>query len=357
MTEENTPRDTEDTPDDAHQAEPEDRTGIEPTVSAESWPCDRPAHLNVTLDVGRIEISLVDDATTVDVELRADPDRGSWSRGLSGLLNRLGEASSPGGSIRVGGHEISFGGREFPFGGWGFDLSDLADIDLEAEAVRATEITWTEQTRQLLVHSPARVPARIVPLILSIRAPAGSQLVLRTGAGRITVTGRSGHADVRTGSGDVELDVVDGDLHLGTGTGEATARSVSGRTLTKTGSGNLTLEALDGPAVLKAGSGDIRLGAVRADVQAKTSSGDLTVADAERGRLNLDTGSGDLKVAVHAGVTAELDLKSGSGRARSELEVSNSAPSGEPAPVSIQGRTGNGDVLVTRALSSTEAAG
>jgi Putative adhesin len=332
-------------PDDADRS-PEDR------VRTESWACDGPAVLDADLDVGRIEITLVDELTSVELELRADPERGRWSRGLSGLFNRLGEATGPGGSIRIGGHDISLGGHDFLFGRQGFDLSalsDLADVDLAAEAVRATAVSWTGQTRRLVVHSPNRMPLRMVPLVLAVRAPSSSRLGLRTGMGRVVVTGRSGHAEVHTGSGDVELDMVDGDLRLDTGSGAATARSVSGRSLTKTGSGNLTLDALDGPAVLKADSGDIQLGAVRADVQARTGSGDLTVADAERGRLDLNTGSGDLRIAVHAGVAAELNLTSGSGRARSELTVSDTAPPGDPAAVVIQGRTGSGDVLVSKA--------
>jgi hypothetical protein len=60
---------------------------------------------------------------------------------------------------------------------------------------------------------------------------------------------------------------------------------------------------------------------------------------------------------VHAGVAAELDLQSGSGRARSELDVSDTAPTSGAAVLRIHGRTGNGDVLVTRALSPAGAAG
>ena len=294
------------------------------SVRNENWSCDGPAVIEASLDHGRVEIALVDELTEVELELRTDPDQERWSRGLSGLLNRLGEAGGPDGSFRIGGRKFSLGGSDFPFGGKGFDLSalsDLANVKLADEAVRGTEVSWTEQSRRLTVHSPARMPLRIVPLVLSVRAPTLSRLNLRTGMGRVTVTGRSGHVDVHTGSGDIELDV------------------------------------LDGQAILKSGSGDIALGAVRADVRAKTGSGDLRVADLESGRLNLGTGSGDLTIAVHAGVAAKLDLRSGSGRAHSELEVSGTAPSDGSSTVSVQGGTGSGDVLVTRALTAAGATG
>jgi len=63
-----------------------------------------------------------------------------------------------------------------------------------------------------------------------------------------------------------------------------------------------------------------------------------------------------LRVGVHPGVAAELDLSSASGRARSELPVSERAPEGVDTVVRVRGRTGSGDVLVTRADAPAEAA-
>jgi len=341
----------------------------ERAVRTESWPCAAPAELELTLEAGRIEVALTDDAAAVDVELRVERGtEGGRAAGLSGLLNLLSEATSgSSGSFRVGGREFPFAGRNFTFGdrqfsipglgGGDFDLGGLLG-NLPAEAVRSAEITWSEPARRLVVHSATTLPARIVPLLLTVRAPAGSRVTLRTGAGQITVSGRAGAASARAGAGDIALESVDGDLKLRTGSGSGTVRAVSGRTTAKTGSGSLELAVLGGPADIQSGSGDLRLGTVRADVLARAGSGDVTVENAEAGRLDLTTGSGNLRIGVHAGVAAELDLHSGSGRARSELEVSDTAPGGTGAgAVHVQGRTGSGDVLVTRALSPAGAAG
>ena len=43
--------------------------------------------------------------------------------------------------------------------------------------------------------------------------------------------------------------------------------------------------------------------------------------DAVRGDCDVTTGSGDMIIAVHPGVVAEVDLSSGSGTARSDLVV------------------------------------
>lgn len=322
----------------------------------ERWTCADSADLHLSLTAGSIEVVLTDGAGEVSVELAAATDTafGNWSSGLSGLLNRIGVATGPGGTLRFGGHEMSLGGSGLSLDG--LDLSDLTGGELPASAVSAAGINWSESDCRLTVRSAAQLPARLVPLNVTIHAPARTRVEASTGAGNITVRGESADAEVRTVSGTVEVDRVTGDLRLDAGSGDATVRSVSGRAVGKVGAGVLTLDSLNGPSQLKSGSGDIRVGIARADVHARTGSGDLSVSDAERGNLDLTTGSGDLTVAVHAGVSAELDLRSGSGRVRSELDVSDNPPTGDHAKLVVHGGTGSGDVLVTRAFSSTGAA-
>jgi hypothetical protein len=324
------------------------QSGDEGRVRTERWPCAGPADLALTLTAGSIEVLLAEDASEVSVELGAATDAGfsNWSSSLSGLLNRVGVSTGPGGTLRFGGHEMSFGGGGLSLDG--LDLADLTGGELPTSAVSAAEINWSESERQLTVRSTHQLPARLFPLTVRIHAPSNTRVRAHTGAGNVTIRGESADAEVRTVSGAVDVDRVTGDLRLDAGSGDATVGSVSGRVFSKLGAGTLTLDSLNGPSQLKTGSGDIRIGIARADLQARTGSGDLSVSDAERGTLNLTTGSGDLTVAVHPGVAAELDLRSGSGRIRSELEVSGNPPSGGRAELIVHGGTGSGDVLVTR---------
>lgn len=440
MSEDNTRDDDRTEPSNTGDAGDSGSTGHDEAgaVRTESWPCTEPAELDLSIELGRIEVALADDATEVDVELRVDErdasgsgawgGQGGWGgravpgapgvqfsmpQGIAEVLNWLKEAGGQAGSNRTTGQDFPFGGKNFPFGGpdsplgknfpfggpdspfgknfpfgdqdatpgspgtatggeGGFSSGGTASggsatpgaagsefdlAELAAAAVRATELTWSGASRRLVVRSPADMPLRMVPLVLTVRAPAGSRLTLHTGSGQITVTGRSGTASAEAGSGDITLDRVGGDLNLSTGSGGATVRAVSGRTSAKTGSGNLVLDTLDGPAELRSGSGNVRLGTTRADLSARASSGDVTIDNAEAGRLDLTTGSGDVRVGVHAGAAAELDVRSGSGRARSELAVSDTAPADATGALHIHGRTGSGNVLVTRALSAAGAAG
>jgi hypothetical protein len=309
----------------------------------ETWPCDGVAELELAIEVGRLELTLAEQGSAVQVRVRPDPGATApWNQGLPGWLSWLGEGTGTG-SIKVG-------GRSFPFGS-DLDLGELLGRDLDAEAVRATRIHWSGSARRLQVRSPDGLPLRLVPLVVTVHAPAGSRLTLATSAAEITVTGRGGDTTARSGSGDVRLDVVDGFADLVTGSGNLVAGTVSGPVRAKTGSGDLTLAGLGGPTEVRAGSGTVRLGSVRADLTARTGSGGITVDDAAAGQLRLSTGSGDLRVGVHPGVSAELDITSGSGRVHSELEVRGQAPE-RPAGLVVHGRTGSGDVLVRRAAQA-----
>jgi hypothetical protein len=296
-------------------------------VRQQSWSVDGPAELELSTDVGRIRVhleDLPDEGGEVRVEVRHDPSAGnSWSQGLSGIITWLGSATG---------------------GATGGSAEEAA-----ADAVSAAEISWSESGRRLVVRSSEELPLRVVPLAITVWAPTRSRLAARIGAGEVRVTGRAGWAGVRTGSGDASLDGVDGDADITTGSGDIHLGPVSGRTRLRTGSGAVRAAATGGPAEIKTGSGDVTLGAVDGDVRLRTGSGDVTVTDARSGALQITTGSGGLRIGVHPGVGAELDLVSGSGRARSELEVAGVAPE-KPAAVHVKGRTGSGDVLVSRAV-------
>ncbi len=296
----------------------------EPLSRSGSWEVTGAAELELSVDVGRITVHVDDpQATQVRVEVRHDPALGGmWTQSVSSLISWLGQAT----------------------GGQSTSTTDLAE-----QAVAAAEISWSEPARRLVVRSSPEVPLRVVPLDVTVWAPAGSRLAARTGAGNVAMTGTAGWAAVRTGSGGVEVDTVDGDADVTTGSGDLRVEAISGRARLRTGSGAIRLTTAGGDTDVKAGSGDVEIGSVNGNLGARTGSGDLWIADARSGQVDLTTGSGELRVGVHPGVRAELDLSSGSGHARSELDVA-SAPPEATVTLQVRGRTGSGDVLVTRAL-------
>lgn len=298
------------------------KDGADPLVRTGRWDATGLAELELAVDIGRITVALGEDPE-VRVEVRHDPSIGGMlTQSLSGVISWIGQATG--------------GPATLP-------------EDLAADAVRAVQISWSEPGRRLVVRSSQEIPLRIVPLAVTVHAPAGSRLAARTGAGDVEVTGTAGWAAVRTGSGRVVMGRVDGDADVITGSGDLTVGDVSGRARLRTGSGAVALASAGGATDIQAGSGNVEIGSVAGDLGARTGSGDLRIVDARSGHVDVTTGSGELYVGVHPGVAAELDLTSGSGRARSDLDVAFTPPR-DAVALHVRGRTGSGNVLVARAL-------
>ncbi|GLZ29842.1 hypothetical protein Lesp02_20320 [Lentzea sp. NBRC 105346] len=294
-------------------------TGETGVSRQQSFDLTGPAEIDVSLMSGRVQVILSDDPG-VHVELRHDPSAGnSWTEGLGGLLSWV---SGQFGS-----------GADMPAG--------------PEEAVRQARIELLGN--RLRVESSKALPLRTVPLAVTVRAQAGSHVTTRTGAADVTVTGSAGRLDLNTGTGNVSADRAEGEAKVNSGSGTVRLGTMLAGVRVKTGSGHVEVSSVGGNTVLITGTGDVWLGAVASDVMVRTGSGDLTVADAAAGEIQLGTGSGQIRVGIRPGVAARVDLMSSAGQARSDLDVSNSPIEG--APLTVTGRTGSGNALVTTATT------
>jgi len=275
-----------------------------------------PLDIDLALVAGRVTIALTEEPG-VAVEVRYDPSAtNSWMQGLSSVLNW-------------------FGGQ---FGSEGSEEARYA-------AVHDTRIELVGQ--RLIVHTPKR--QRMVPLAVTVRAPAGANLELAAGSADMTITGPAGRVKLSTGSGNVSMDRADGAAEINSGSGALRLGPMLGGLRARSGSGEIEVSSVGGSTTLMTGSGDVWLGAVQSDVRVRTGSGDLTVADAACGYVELATGSGEIRVGVRTGTAAMVDLRSGSGQARSELRLSDTPPANAPQ-LQVRGRTGSGNAVVTAAI-------
>lgn len=197
-----------------------------------------------------------------------------------------------------------------------------------------------------------------------VTLPSESELVVRTGSADISATGTVGDTQLKSGSGDVEVDVVDGVLVVETGSGdirieearaELKAKSGSGdvlvveaasTTLVSTGSGDVQLRTTHGPAVVKTGSGDVKVGEAGTDVTLTTGSGDLVVSTARSGRMTAKGASGDVHVGVPAGVPVWTDISTVTGEIRSNLQGAGQPQDGAPH-VEVRAKVVSGDIVLT----------
>jgi hypothetical protein len=299
--------------DDINDATPDDRT--DQIVRRENFEADGPLDIDMAIGAGKVTIALVEEPGA-SVEVRYDPNATNpWLQGLSNVINW-------------------FGGQ------FGTDQSDAQEA-----AIRETRIDLVG--RRLLIHAPKR--ANLVPLAVTVRAPAGSNLQVSAGSADMTVTGPADKVKLHTGSGNVSLDRADGPAEINAGSGALRLGPMLAGLRARSGSGEIEVSSVGGATTLTTGSGDVWLGAVQSDVRVRTGSGDLTVADAACGQVELVTGSGEIRVGVRSGTRAKVDLRSGSGQARSELNLSDRPPAEAPR-LELRGRTGSGNAVVTSAV-------
>ncbi|OLF10788.1 DUF4097 family beta strand repeat-containing protein [Actinophytocola xanthii] len=292
----------------------------EDLVRRQSFEVEGPVELDLGIGAGRIEVRLVEEPG-VHVEVRHDSrEAHPFAEGVSSLMSWIG---------------TQFGNLEPTEG------------SLTAEAVRQTRIDYTPG--RLVVRAPKDMHLRNIGVAVSVRAPVGSHVSARSSSGALRVSGSAGRLQLGTGTGRVETDQATGTAKVDSGSGVVRLGAMTEGVRVKTGGGDVEIAAVGGAGTVVTGGGDVWLGTVDGDVLVRTGSGNLTIANALAGQLELHSGSGAIRIGIRPGNRAEIDLSSGSGEARSDLDLSTTPPETAP-PLRIRGRTGSGSALVTTAL-------
>lgn len=300
--------------------EAQDATDTEDLVRRQSYEFEGPVELDLGTGPGRIDVRLVD-SPGIHVEVRHDPHGASpIAQGVSSLMNWI---------------------------GYQFGNLDPAEGSLPSEAVRQTRVDFTGG--RLVVRAPKDMHLRNVAVSVSVQAPAGSHVAAKSSSGDVLVSGAAGRLELVTGSGRISTDQAAAAAKVDTGSGVVRLGPMAAGVRAKTGSGDIEIAAIGGTSTVVTGSGDIWLGTASNDVLVRTGSGDVTIANAAAGQLELHTGSGAIRIGVKEGNRAEIDLSSGSGEARSDLDLTTTPPESAP-PLKIRGRSGSGSALVTSAI-------
>ena len=301
-----------------------------------------PVDARVDIDAGRVDVRLrsavAETTPEVRVEVTADLEGApGWIRGLAGLVDAA-------------------GGLEQRLG---FDLGSIPGLgvrpgedseDRAQRAVAAVEISLEDG--RLVVHGPREVALRTVPLQVTVDAPADGAVTVHAGAAPVEVTGRPGAVEIGT-TGRVAVEEVAARSSVRCGAGDVSVGRVAGVLRIKGGAGDVTLHDVSAAVEVTTGSGSVTADRVAADLVVRCGSGDVTVRDASAGDVDLSTGAGSVRVGVHAGVDASVDLRSAAGSASSDLPVTRTRPEGAPgtaaAPLRIRGRAAAGSTRVQSA--------
>jgi DUF4097 and DUF4098 domain-containing protein YvlB len=243
---------------------------------------------------------------------------------------------------------------------------DTTETTVEIAGRHADEAVVSQDGKQISVIAPkSRLLGGDSKLDMTITVPMDSALAVRTGSAGVSATGsyrggqvKSGSGDVtieildgpavvETGSGDIRIDTADQELKVKSGSGDVQVQYAGGAIAVSTGSGDVELGTSNAPAVVKTGSGDLDLGESRDDVTMSTGSGDLVIRKAHRGRLLAKGASGDVQIGIPAGVPVWTDVTTVTGEIRSGLEGVGEPQEGADH-VELRAKTVSGDIVLTQ---------
>lgn len=150
-----------------------------------------------------------------------------------------------------------------------------------------------------------------------------------TASGDVTITDCLGNHVVDTSSGDVEILRGDGSQKINTSSGKILVQSGNGSLLTDTTSGDITVRNFTGEIQVESTSGNADL-----DLRETPLSSDIHV----------DTTSGDIRLALHHELSANLNLTTSSGRITNKFTLD--AMESKNSKRRIRGRIGqNGPTI------------
>jgi hypothetical protein len=243
--------------------------------------------------------------------------------------------------------------------GSGGDVQDLIDTGVVEARPRGAghEVRVEVRRRSGFFISFGHGPE----LRLRVTAPAGCDVVVRTKSADMRGRGRFGSAEVKTASGDVNLDTVTGDVQVKTASGDVSVSEAHGLTHVQTASGDVALQQAQGDVTIQGVSGDVWIKDAKRSVHVNTVSGDQRVDAVVEGSVETQAVSGDILIGVRRGSRVYVDANTISGSTSSELNLSDApvddvedgAAADEGPMVEVRAKTVSGDVSLVRAAAPT----
>jgi len=186
-------------------------------------------------------------------------------------------------------------------------------------------------------------------ITMRVTCPFDAGVELSTASADVVLRGRLGGLHAELASGDLRAEEQNGRVEVKSASGDVVLEVIGGDASVATASGDLYVRSVHGEAMLRSASGDVRVDEAADSLTIQTASGDQRVGSVTAGRITLQSASGDQQVGIRRGSAAHLDVRTMSGDATSELEVSD-APVDPSAPlVELRATSMSGDIRIVRA--------
>jgi Toastrack DUF4097 len=189
---------------------------------------------------------------------------------------------------------------------------------------------------------------------VDIRVPLECPLTVKVASAEARCRGRYGDTRMTGASGDVAVEHIVGDATITTASGHVLVGRVDGSARVKGASGDVTVNLVGGDVEGHTASGDLTVDDAGGSVVMTSASGDLQVGCLHRGKAQLKSASGAVRVGVAQGTGAWLDIDTASGRASNGLAMGGEGAGGE-AQLNLTIRTASGNVEIQRVAAPAVA--
>jgi putative adhesin len=214
------------------------------------------------------------------------------------------------------------------------------------DLIAATTVEFDAGT--LTVQVPDRVRLlSSTPLDLVVQLPNASSCLLKAASADVRCSGELASLDARTASGDIFAELVTGQASINTASGDIELDEAGDTVRVNTASGDTSIGRAGGEVTVTSASGDLAIGIAAGSAKIRTASGDVKIDCITAGHGEATTVSGDVSIAVPAGIGVYLDLSAMTGDVRSDLEP---ADGDSDAALSLHCRSISGDVRIIRAV-------
>jgi DUF4097 and DUF4098 domain-containing protein YvlB len=220
----------------------------------------------------------------------------------------------------------------------------------QGNTIRIGRIEDRDLTRNISIDYDVTVPPQTR---LNSHTGSGDQTIsglqlpmtAKTGSGNVTVDRIAAETRVSSGSGDLKINSVKGILYAETGSGNIHAYDIAGDVFVNTGSGDVEVgQSAGGSVKAQTGSGNIKLRGVKGGLRADAGSGNIEAEGEPTSDWRLGAGSGNITLKVPTQASFNIDARTSSGSLR--LNSHQVTTQGTLAKNHIQGKVGNGGVLL-----------
>ncbi len=158
---------------------------------------------------------------------------------------------------------------------------------------------------------------------------------------------RAARLELRSGHGDVRVDLVEGDADVSSKSGSVRIGQVGGELRLKGADTNLRVDLVDGPADISTSSGKAELGRFGGGLTLRAAYGNVRIGELVRGATRIEGSYGNVHVGVRRGTAVWLDASSSHGTLRTDLAADAGPGEGEDS-LELRVHTGYGNITIQR---------